>query len=175
MLLHSLDDDVPLTVLSVSDVYTVLAVATVSRGLRTLALAKVWLALVADLTARCLMDPLPSEMLVTCSALDLISEVRRLVCGPATWAGGSSVPAVLRMRSIHLHVDIPKPKAKLLPGGRYIAVKPAMLMVHGHIIISCRESDFSYAPVLETYALGSFNGYWSPTTHLDPHNIISSN
>ncbi|KAJ6557003.1 hypothetical protein DFH09DRAFT_1317579 [Mycena vulgaris] len=120
MFLLDLDDDVLGTLLSACDVYTVLIVATVNRNLRTLALSKsVWLALVADLTARCLMDPLPNEMLDTCSSLDLITEVRRLVCGPTTWA--DLFPTVGRTRSIRLPVGCTS-KAKLLPGGRYVAV-----------------------------------------------------
>ncbi|KAJ7107907.1 hypothetical protein C8R44DRAFT_885298 [Mycena epipterygia] len=144
MLIHDLDVDVLVEILCFCDVYTVLTVAQVylcdsksnafastDEGifrptiLRTIALAKpVWLALVADLNARCLMDPLPMETLAGCSTSDLITEVRRLVCGP-----GSSAPVTSRVRFVEiLPSSIPRVRGaggqsavKLLPGGRYIA------------------------------------------------------
>ncbi|KAJ7474140.1 hypothetical protein FB451DRAFT_1466687 [Mycena latifolia] len=69
---------------------------------RAIALSKpVWLALIADLTARGLMDQIPKAKEEATSAGDLIREVKRLVCGPESTGTGP---------------------VRLLPGGRYITV-----------------------------------------------------
>ncbi|KAJ6557012.1 hypothetical protein DFH09DRAFT_1317587 [Mycena vulgaris] len=130
MLVHDLNEDVLLVILSVCDAHTVLTLPTVNKNIRAMAMMEpVRLALVAELTARLLMDPLPDTMLATCSSRDLIAEVRRLVCGPKSWEEGS-VATVSRTGFLQLPGRIFLQPEGLLPGGFYLAV-------HGESCVEC--------------------------------------
>ncbi|KAF8193900.1 hypothetical protein K438DRAFT_1934690 [Mycena galopus ATCC 62051] len=126
-----LDEDIVLTVLSICDVSTVLSASRqINKLIRVLALSKpVWVALVADLITRCIMDASSDPNFATYSAPQLRDTVKRLVRGPA-WRNGEFGPAVHQRVSVESS-DIVSNKrgsswpshVKLLPGGRFFTLE----------------------------------------------------
>ncbi|KAJ7207329.1 hypothetical protein B0H12DRAFT_1243144 [Mycena haematopus] len=128
---QNLNEDILLAVLTTCDVCTVLCTSQVDKLVRTLALSKpVWIGLVTDLIARCIIDAFSDSDLMNYSAPQLRQMVKRLVCGP-TWLNGESVPAVHRQLSVG-PADIASNRGgsswsaevKLLSGGRFFALEP---------------------------------------------------
>ncbi|KAJ6548639.1 hypothetical protein B0H19DRAFT_1161502 [Mycena capillaripes] len=113
---QNLNEDVLLVVLAKCDVYTVLSASRLNKLIRTLALSKyVWVALVADLIATCLIDAFSDPDYTEYSAPKLLAMVKRLVCGPR-WG----TPALHRKLSVESPDIRPRSGyAKLLPGGRF--------------------------------------------------------
>ncbi|KAJ6494251.1 hypothetical protein C8R45DRAFT_1134938 [Mycena sanguinolenta] len=109
---QDLNEDILLTVLSTCDVRTVLRASQVNKLIHALALSKpVWVALVADLIARCIMDAFSDPDFANYSAPQLHQIVKRLLsvesADISSTQGGSSWSA-----------DV-----KLLPGGRFFTLE----------------------------------------------------
>jgi hypothetical protein len=102
----------------------------INKLIHTLALSKhVWVAIVADLIARCLMDAFSDPDYIHYSGLELREAVKRVVCGP-TWATSGSRPAIHHQLSVESPDIAPgnKPSTwttyvKLLPGGRFFTLE----------------------------------------------------
>jgi hypothetical protein len=102
----------------------------INKLIRILTLSKyVWITLVVDLIARCLMDALSDPDYIHYSGLELREAVKRVACGP-TWATSRSGPA------IHCQLSVESPDiapgnnlstwttyVKLLPGGRFFTLE----------------------------------------------------
>ncbi|KAJ7910155.1 hypothetical protein B0H13DRAFT_2272647 [Mycena leptocephala] len=97
---QDLNEDILLAVLTKCDVYTVLCTSRINKLIHTLALSKhVWVAIVADLIARCLMDAFSDPDYIHYSGLELREAVKRVVCGP-TWATSGSRPTIHHQLSV---------------------------------------------------------------------------
>ncbi|KAJ7244684.1 hypothetical protein C8J57DRAFT_1476737 [Mycena rebaudengoi] len=107
MSLQDIGEGTLLKILAFCDVYTVLRVSITNKPFRCVALTKqLWLHLMQDLVSRGLLDSPSTETLDAYSTGDIIDEIRRIVCGPATWAPRSScAPAVLRQLKFSTNVD----------------------------------------------------------------------
>jgi hypothetical protein len=95
-----------------------------NKLLRALTLsAKVWRAVVMDLSYRGITDVLPEDMLRAGTTTDLLAEVKRTVLGPKTWSlAHSPIPKIARQLSLPSPVVADSLRAvRLLPGGEYIA------------------------------------------------------
>ncbi|KAJ6536448.1 hypothetical protein DFH09DRAFT_1179015 [Mycena vulgaris] len=127
MLLHDLNEDVLVEILSYCDVYTALSTALVNKDLRVIALAKqLWISFLRDLESRGMIDLAPGEEFEKQTTQDLIDEVKRIVLGPKTWSPAWSAPPVLKRQSV-LPFECESSGSgildiRLLPGGRYFAV-----------------------------------------------------
>jgi hypothetical protein len=149
MPLADLNDDVLAEILSVTDVYTVLCASRVSSLLshatirssrmckvnsrfRTVALEKqLWMFLVRDLQSRGVIDLPVGEDFANKSTHDLISEVKRLVLGPETWAPAWTTSPVLRrhtVQPIEPKLSARIKRIKISPGGRYFALQSKTLL-----------------------------------------------
>jgi hypothetical protein len=144
---QELDEDILLVIFRTCDIYTVLTAARVcmfrriyqnltsimsqiNKLIRVLALSKaVWVALVADLIARCIMDAFSDPDFRNYSAAQLRGMVKRLVCGPAL---AEERPARVIRRQVSVDTsDIFSNKisprwstyVKLLPGGRFFTLE----------------------------------------------------
>ncbi|KAJ7358568.1 hypothetical protein DFH08DRAFT_1075572 [Mycena albidolilacea] len=124
-----LDEDILFVIFRTCDVYTVLTAARINKLIRALALSKaVWVALVADLIARCIMDAFSDPDFRNYSAAQLRGVVERLVCGPA-WAEERPARVVRRQVSVDTSDIFSKisPRwstyVKLLPGGRFLTLE----------------------------------------------------
>ncbi|KAJ7268295.1 hypothetical protein C8J57DRAFT_1509493 [Mycena rebaudengoi] len=87
MFLQDIGEDIVLKILAFCDVYAVLRVSETNKSFHHIALTKqLWLHLMQDLASRGLLDSHPKETLDAYSTGEIIEEVRRIICGPATWA-----------------------------------------------------------------------------------------
>ncbi|KAJ7189250.1 hypothetical protein C8R46DRAFT_36592 [Mycena filopes] len=112
-----LDTDVLLPIFSLTDVYTILSLSSVSKSLRTIAHTKqLWIIVVHNLSHRGIIGP--GDSWATFSTEELIGEVRRTVAGPRTWDRGA-IPSVQRQIAIPLDHDSGQ-TGRLTHGGRYI-------------------------------------------------------
>ncbi|KAJ7244680.1 hypothetical protein C8J57DRAFT_764711 [Mycena rebaudengoi] len=122
MFLQNIGEDTLLKILAFCDVYTVLCVSMVNKSFRRVALVKqLWLHLMQDIVSCGLLDSPPTETLDAYSTGDIIDEIRRIVCGPETWAPTSScAPTVHRQPSFPTTID---PESlfdvRLIPGGTH--------------------------------------------------------
>ncbi|KAF7355945.1 hypothetical protein MVEN_00923700 [Mycena venus] len=127
---QDLDEDILLGVLKISDVYTVLSASRVNKLIHTLALSKpLWVALVEDLIARCLLDAFSDPDFMDYSAPELREVVKRVMCGP-TWTEDGSTPVIHRQLSVESSDIIPNKTGsswpayvRLLPGGRFFTLE----------------------------------------------------
>ncbi|KAJ6582212.1 hypothetical protein B0H19DRAFT_1252330 [Mycena capillaripes] len=122
MSLQELGDDVIIKILSLCDVYAVLTMSTVNKSLRRLALTKqLWVYLMHNLVSRGLLDRHSDAEIDAYSAQDIVDEIKRIVCGPETWAPMSPyAPTAHREFTFHINVktdDIHD--LRLIPGGTH--------------------------------------------------------
>ncbi|KAJ7821838.1 hypothetical protein B0H13DRAFT_2449062 [Mycena leptocephala] len=117
MLFHDLHEDVLSEILSYCDIYAIVSFLRVTKFSRAVALSKqLWRSLLRGLSAR--------HHILNIHAIDdltteqLIAEVKRLVCGPATWSDKSSVPPTVSSSKAFLA----NAQTRLLPGGQYFSV-----------------------------------------------------
>ncbi|KAJ7203383.1 hypothetical protein GGX14DRAFT_461946 [Mycena pura] len=97
MLLLDLNHDILFRILSFLDAYQLLTIFRVSSVIRQLALSKqLWIRLLRELESLGCSDLPPDDKLDQLSAEELIIELRRLVCGPTSWAQADESPAVVR-------------------------------------------------------------------------------
>ncbi|KAJ6615329.1 hypothetical protein B0H10DRAFT_1950029 [Mycena sp. CBHHK59/15] len=126
MPLQDIVEDILLKILSFCDVHAVLSASTVNKSLRRVALTKqLWLYLLQDVASRGLLDS-PSEAELDASSTDdIIQEIKRVVCGPATWAPASfSAPQICR--EVTFRVDMSRDtffSPQLIPGGTHAMLK----------------------------------------------------
>jgi hypothetical protein len=101
-------------------------IAQVNKSFHRVALRKqLWLHLMQDLVSRGLLDKLSKAELDAYSTGDIIDEIKRIVCGPATWTPmSSSEPTVHRQLTFHTDVN-PNDNfdLKLTPGGTHVILK----------------------------------------------------
>ncbi|KAJ7177129.1 hypothetical protein C8R46DRAFT_1188739 [Mycena filopes] len=122
-MLHELDEDVLIDILSSLDIATVLRVSEVNKDLRQVALGRsLWISLVADLADRGFLALPPPEALTGYTSDDLIAEVRRLVVGPKTWAKGGAELASTQHTWRLKKPPSSKADIKVVSGGRYVVV-----------------------------------------------------
>ncbi|KAF7368292.1 hypothetical protein MVEN_00150400 [Mycena venus] len=122
MSLQGLGDDVILKILSLCDVCAVLTISTVNKSFRHLTLTKqLWVHLMHNLVSRGLLHQRTDAEIDAYSARDVIDEIKRIVCGPETWAPTSPcAPAAHREFTFHINVktdDICH--LRLTPGGTH--------------------------------------------------------
>ncbi|KAJ7496242.1 hypothetical protein B0H11DRAFT_857694 [Mycena galericulata] len=123
-MLQQLNTDVLLSILCLTDVYTIVSLSRVNKLFYSITSAKqLWVAVLRDLSSRRLSD-LPSDTNFEPYTTDgLINEVKRAVLGPCTWSPHSRIPP-----TIHRHASIELTRetttqesfARWLPGGRHI-------------------------------------------------------
>ncbi|KAJ7018010.1 hypothetical protein C8F04DRAFT_1243590, partial [Mycena alexandri] len=123
-MLDRLVTDLVLSVLALTDVYTILSLSRVNKFFHSITLAKqLWIPIVRDLVMRGLSDFPADEDLSIHSAEALVEEVKRAVAGPHTWFPQSqSGPTIYR--EVKLEYAVPgrdgSSSARWLPGGRHI-------------------------------------------------------
>ncbi|KAF7357197.1 hypothetical protein MSAN_01314500 [Mycena sanguinolenta] len=140
MLFHDLDEDVLAQILLLCDIYAVLSFLQVNRSFHRLALSKqLWISLVRDLSARYLLPHL--DALDDCTTAQLITKVKTLMCGPETWLPQSSVPPTVSFSKTFAAGA----EARLLPGGRYLAVSSGFGELHCHDVSTGREISLGAA------------------------------
>ncbi|KAJ7450976.1 hypothetical protein B0H11DRAFT_2330749 [Mycena galericulata] len=125
VLFHDLDEDVVPRILEFCDIYTVLSVSRVSKVFRALTLSpQLWISILLDLSARCLIYIPDRQKLLTSSTKELIGEVRRLISGPTTWSEQSPTPPTISSsRSFHnVSLNAGVSGIRLLPGGGYFVL-----------------------------------------------------
>ncbi|KAJ7904838.1 hypothetical protein B0H13DRAFT_2663413 [Mycena leptocephala] len=126
MFFQDIGEDILLEILCLCDIYVVLSVSTVNKFFRRVALSKqLWLHLMQDLVSRGVLYRLSRAELDAYSTGDIIDEIKRIVCGPTTWAPtSSSEPTVHRQLTFHTGVnrnDIFD--LMLTPGGTHAILK----------------------------------------------------
>ncbi|KAF8207655.1 hypothetical protein K438DRAFT_342109 [Mycena galopus ATCC 62051] len=126
MSLQGLGDDVTIQILSLCDVYAVLTMSTVNKFFRRLTSTKqLWVHLMHNLVSRGLLERRSDAEIDAYSAQDIIDEIKRIVCGPETWAPTSTcAPAVHREFTFHSDVktdDICD--LRLTPGGTHVILQ----------------------------------------------------
>ncbi|KAF7373877.1 hypothetical protein MSAN_00599900 [Mycena sanguinolenta] len=118
---HDLDEDVVAQILVSLDIYTVLLLSRVNKSLRRLTFSKqLWIVLVLDLSSRYLIPHL--HPIHNHTTAQLITKVKNLVCGPATWSERSSIPPTVGFSRTFLGGSATFAQSRILPGGRYFAV-----------------------------------------------------
>ncbi|KAJ7022548.1 hypothetical protein C8F04DRAFT_1194375 [Mycena alexandri] len=89
MTFDRLDVDVLLRIFYLSDVYTILSLSRVCKGLYTISCMKhLWILVLQDLSQRGLVSPSDPSSWENSSADELVNEVRCTVVGPRTWDRG---------------------------------------------------------------------------------------
>ncbi|KAJ6483139.1 hypothetical protein C8R45DRAFT_1215067 [Mycena sanguinolenta] len=117
MLFHDLDEDVVAEILLLCDIYSVISFLQVNRSFRLLALSKqLWISLVRDLSSRYFLPHL--DAVDDCTTAQLIAKLKSIMHGPETWSPQSSVPPTVSFSKTFTAGT----EARLLPGGRYLAV-----------------------------------------------------
>ncbi|KAJ6556133.1 hypothetical protein B0H19DRAFT_1262234 [Mycena capillaripes] len=115
---HDLDEDVLAGILAYCDVYAVVSFSrVVNKFFRAAALSiGLWQSLLRDLSA---FHHIPDlHHIGEYTTAQLVAQVKRLICGPATWADQSTLPpTVSSSKTFPVGGD-----ARLLPGARYFAV-----------------------------------------------------
>ncbi|KAK7055987.1 hypothetical protein R3P38DRAFT_3566243 [Favolaschia claudopus] len=118
--LHDVGEDLLIKILSFCDVYTVLLVSRVDKFLHQISLTKqLWVHLLRDLVLRGLIRrPSEAELDEYCTR-DIMHEIKRIVCGPETWAPESTLPPTIHRQLFTM---------QLIPGGTH-----AILQTSGFI------------------------------------------
>ncbi|KAJ7264225.1 hypothetical protein C8J57DRAFT_1512298 [Mycena rebaudengoi] len=122
MSLQDIGEDTLLKMLAFCNIYTVLRVSIANKFFHRVALTKqLWLNLMQDLVSRGLLDIPFRETLDVYSTAEIIAEIRRIICGPATWAPTSScAPAVHQQLKFPTNVDPGSSfDLRLFPGGTH--------------------------------------------------------
>ncbi|KAF7365928.1 hypothetical protein MVEN_00468000 [Mycena venus] len=144
---HDLDEDVLASILAFCDIYAVVSFSRVNKSFRRLAQSKqLWLSLVLGLSARYFIPNL--DAIRGYHTAQLISEARRLMCGPQTWSAKSVLPPTISFSKTFPGGS----QARIVPGGRYFAI--------------CRESILQLCDVLTGRCIwsrslaGTHGTYW---------------
>ncbi|KAK6987610.1 hypothetical protein R3P38DRAFT_333938 [Favolaschia claudopus] len=124
--LQDVGEDLLIEILSVCDVYTVLLVSRVDKFLHQISLTKqLWVHFMRDLGSRGLIRR-PSEAEIDeYSTRDIMHEIKRIVCGPETWAPESiQPPTIHRQVTFNPGPDIDTTRSasfdmQLIPGGTH--------------------------------------------------------
>ncbi|KAJ7457463.1 hypothetical protein FB451DRAFT_1274958 [Mycena latifolia] len=120
---HSLDSDLLLHICMLLDVFTIISISRVNKYLHAIVSAKqLWISVVCDLSARCLIDPPAEENLQKLSTAELMQQVKRGVVGPLTWSSTfPTLPTLSRQISISLEtLQGESSHVEFLPEGRHI-------------------------------------------------------
>ncbi|KAK7055992.1 hypothetical protein R3P38DRAFT_1373754 [Favolaschia claudopus] len=130
--LQDVGEDLLIKILSFCDVYTVLLVSRVDKFLHQISLTKqLWVHLLRDLGSRGLIRR-PSEAEIDeYSTRDIMHEIKRIVCGPETWAPESIQPPTIHRQVVfHPGIDMDEifGMPLLIPGGTH-----AILQTSGFI------------------------------------------
>ncbi|KAF8177915.1 hypothetical protein K438DRAFT_1844880 [Mycena galopus ATCC 62051] len=125
MLLQEIGEDILIKTLSFCDVNAVLSVSRVNKFLCRVALTKqVWVYMMHDLVSRGLLDRCSGAELDVYSTQDILDEIKRVVCGPTTWAPESLTPAVHRQFMFDTCLDTDDFfHLELIPGGTHAILK----------------------------------------------------
>ncbi|KAJ7272482.1 hypothetical protein C8J57DRAFT_1318890, partial [Mycena rebaudengoi] len=155
MRFHDLDEDILHSVFAASDVHTVLSMARVNKLCRNISNSRpLWLALVAALVARRLMDEIPPEILAKYSTADLIKEVRRLVSGPESWFPRSPAPILSRQIIVeHSSWAAGQGDIVLLPGAEYALISTCQGVELQCWSVATKEHLWTRATRLMDYAV----------------------
>ncbi|KAF7353402.1 hypothetical protein MSAN_01529200 [Mycena sanguinolenta] len=124
----ALEEDVLLRILFFCDISTVLAISSINKALRRIALFRqLWLSLVLDTRFRDALDlPPPSREKLEClSTEELIAVVKNVVTGPCLIGDSEhDESSSVTLTSVQIPLDDieyrPNYKSRLLPGARYL-------------------------------------------------------
>ncbi|KAK7017331.1 hypothetical protein R3P38DRAFT_3561171 [Favolaschia claudopus] len=126
--LQEVGEDLLIDILSFCDVYTVLLVSRVDKFLHQIYLTKqLWVHLLRDLVSRGLIRRPSEAELDEYSTADIMHEIKRIVCGPETWAPESiQPPTIHRQVSFNPGIDTTRSALfgmHLIPGGTHAVLQ----------------------------------------------------
>ncbi|KAF7353538.1 hypothetical protein MSAN_01543600 [Mycena sanguinolenta] len=133
---EALGEDVLLKILCSCDIFTVLAVSAINKGLRHIALSKqLWLSLVLDTRFRDALDlpPPDCEKLECLSPEELIAVVKNAVTGPGSlWDSPHDASCSVTMTSFQIPLNEMEdsPDTRRLPGARYLLLHTTSATQH---------------------------------------------
>ncbi|KAJ7288722.1 hypothetical protein C8J57DRAFT_1707083 [Mycena rebaudengoi] len=132
--LENVAEDILCLILMLCDIYTVLSVSQVNKSLRRIAYSKqIWICLIADLSARGLIDLPHDRALQTYSVVEMFEEVKRVVLGPQTWSRPELTPIISREIKVSNSSADDTRSHELLPGGIYLLVEQSFHLELWHV------------------------------------------